>query len=47
MTRLLFVELFIDLTNFFLSDYASEATTHASEATTHASVTTTHAREVS
>ena len=45
MTRPLFVILFIDLNHFFLSDYASEATTYASEATTHASEATTHASE--
>ena len=45
MTRPLFVILFIDLNHFFLSDYASEATTYASEETTHASEATTHASE--
>jgi hypothetical protein len=45
MTRPLFVILFIDLNHFFLSDYASEATTYASEATTHASEAITHAIE--
>ena len=45
MTCPLFVILFIDLNHFFLSDYASEATTHASEATTHAGEATTHASE--
>ena len=45
MTRPLFVILFIDLNQFFLSDYASEATTYASEETTHASEATTHASE--
>ena len=39
------MELFIDLTIFFLSSYASEATTYASEATTHASEATTYASE--
>ena len=32
--------------DFFLSDYASEATTYASETTTHASEANTHASEV-
>ena len=39
------MELFIDLTFFFLSSYASEATTYASEATTQASEAITHANE--
>ena len=45
MTLPLFVILSIDLNHFFLSYYASEATTYASEETTHASEATTHASE--
>ena len=36
MTRPFFVELFIDLTNFVLSDDATEAASHATEAASHA-----------